>query len=98
MIEGNVTALDAKLDLILDRFKSTHVKEVENEDVVEEWTRDIEEAWNELKPRGRPAHKPTKPFHPPRLSQLPREKKVTQSTMNAKGLPQKIISLKGHLK
>ena len=60
-IEGNMTALDAKLDLILDRFKSTHVKEVENEDVVEEWTRDIEEAWKEVKPRGRPVYKPKKP-------------------------------------
>ena len=60
-IEGNVTTLDAKLDLILNKFKSTHVKDVEDEDVVQERTRDIEEAWNEVKPRGRPAHKPTKP-------------------------------------
>ena len=41
-IEGNVTALDAKLDLILGKFKSTHVKEVvSHEDVVDEWTKDI---------------------------------------------------------
>ena len=33
-IEGNVTALDAKLDLILGKFKSTHMKEVESEEDV----------------------------------------------------------------
>ena len=45
-IEGNVTTLDAKLDLILGKFKSTHVKDVDSdEDVVEGWAKDIEEAW-----------------------------------------------------
>ena len=61
-IEGSVTALDAKLDLILGKFKSTHGKEANSdEDVVEDWTKDIEEAWSEVKPRGRPTNKPTKP-------------------------------------
>ena len=67
MIEGSVTALDAKLDLILGKFKSTHVKEVDpDEDVVGEWTKDIEEAWSEVKPRGRATNKPTKPCKKPR--------------------------------
>ena len=67
MIEGSVTALDAKLDLILGKFKSTHMKEVDpDEDVVGEWTKDIEEAWSEVKPRGRATNKPTKPCKKPR--------------------------------
>ena len=65
--EGSVTALDAKLDLILGKFKSTHMKETDsNEDVVGEWTRDIEEAWSEVKPRGRAMNKLTKPCKKPR--------------------------------
>ena len=61
-IEGSVTALDAKMDLILGKFKSTHMKDVDSdEDVVGDWTRDIQDAWSEVRPRGRPTNKPPKP-------------------------------------
>ena len=67
-IEGSVTALDTILDLILGKFKFTHVREVDSdEDVVGEWTKDIEEAWREVKTRGRTKDKPTKPCKKPRV-------------------------------
>ena len=99
MIKGSVTALDAKLDLILGKFKSTHVKEVDSdEDVVGEWTKDNEEAWSEVKPRGRAANKPcskrsrarSRGLVPHRLlcrRRLRIRKKVKQSTLSVKGLP-----------
>ena len=53
-IGGSVTTLNAKMDLILGKFKSTHVKDVDSDDdVVGEWTKDIEETWSKVKPRGR---------------------------------------------
>ena len=107
-IEGNVTALDAKLDLILDKFKSTHVKEVESEeDVVGEWSKDIEEAWNEVKPRGvgqrtsrrsRARSRGRGPSRPPRRRHLRIKKKVTQSTLSVKGLLRRIINSEDLLK
>ena len=66
-VEGSMTTLKAKLDLILGKFKSTHVKDVDpDEDVVGEWTKDIQEAWSEFKPKGRATNKPTKPCKKPR--------------------------------
>ena len=43
-------------------MKTTHVQEVESdEDVVGDWTKDIGEGWQEVKSRGRPRDKTTKP-------------------------------------
>ena len=61
-IEGSVTALDPKLDLILGKMKATHENEVESDkDVVGDWTKDIGEVWSEVKSHGRPGDKTKKP-------------------------------------
>ena len=47
-IEGSVTALDAKLDLILGKMKTTHVQEVDlGDDLLDDWIKDIGESWEE---------------------------------------------------
>ena len=98
-IEGSVTALDAKLDLILGKFKSTHLKEVDSyEDVVGEWTKDIDEAWSEVKARGRTKDKPTKPCKKPRVRSSSSSSSVSSTDQKGetKYFEHKRFALKDH--
>ena len=89
-IEGSMTALDAKLDLILGKMKTTHVQEVESdEDVVGDWTKDIGEAWSEVKSRGPPRDKTTKP----KKTVKPRAASSSSDGSSAKSFIPRTISL-----
>ena len=62
--------MDRKLDLIIASMEMSTVPESEGEEIIEEWTKDIFEAWDEVKTRGRAKSKPTKPSHKPRSLSL----------------------------
>ena len=61
-MERDMTTMGGKLDLILTSMKKCQVSD--NEEIAEGWTKDISDAWNEVKGRGRPRHKPVKPMKP----------------------------------
>ena len=63
-IEQDMTAMGGKLDLIIANMKKPTVVVSDEEEVVEAWTKDIADAWSEVKSRGRPKHKPAKPLKP----------------------------------
>ena len=52
-IETEMTAMDGKLDIIIASMKKPALPESCGEDLVEEWTKDISEAWEDVKTRGR---------------------------------------------
>ena len=60
-IEQDDGAMNGKLDLIITSMKKTSLPESDDEEIVEEWMKDISDAWDEVKPRGRAKNKPTKP-------------------------------------
>ena len=59
-----MTAMGGKLDLILANMKGPTVQVSDEEEAVEAWTKNIADAWSEIKGRGRPKHKPAKPLKP----------------------------------
>ena len=61
-IEQVMTVMGGKLDLIIANMKKPTVVVSDEEEVVEAWTKDIADAWSEVKSRGRPKHKPAKPL------------------------------------
>ena len=63
-IEQDMTAMGDKLDLIIANMKKPTVYVLEEEEVVGDWTKDIADAWSEVKGRGRAKDKPTKPLKP----------------------------------
>ena len=63
-IELDVTAMGDKLDLIVANMKKPTVDVLEEEEVVGDWTKDIADAWSEVKDRSRQKHKPAKPLKP----------------------------------
>ena len=63
-MERDMTAMGGKLDLILTSMKKPTVQVSDEEEFVEEWTKDIADAWSEVKGRGRSKHKPVKPLKP----------------------------------
>ena len=63
-MERDMTAMGGKLDLILTSMKRPTVQVSDEEELVEEWTKDIADAWSEVKGCGRPKHKPVKPLKP----------------------------------
>ena len=74
-IEQDVTAMGDKLDLIIANMKMPTVDVSDVEETVESWTKDIAEAWSEVKDRSRQKHKPAKPLKP-----RPRRQKSDSST------------------
>ena len=74
-IEQDVTAMGGKLDLIIANMKRPTVEVLEEDEVVGDWTKDIADAWSEVKDRSRQKHKPTKPLKP-----RPRRQKSNSST------------------
>ena len=52
-IEQDMGAMNEKLDLIIASMKKPDLPESEGEDIIGEWTKDILEAWDEVKTRGR---------------------------------------------
>ena len=63
-MERDMTMMGGKLDLILTSMKKPTVQVSDEEEVVERWTKDIDDAWSEVRGRGRPKHKPVKPMKP----------------------------------
>ena len=63
-MERDMTTMGGKLDLILTSMRKPTVQVSDDEEIVEGWTKDISEAWNEVKGCGRPKHKPVKPMKP----------------------------------
>ena len=59
-----MTTMGGKLDLILTSMKKPTVQVSDEEEVVEAWTKDIADAWSEVRGRGRLKHKPVKPLKP----------------------------------
>ena len=67
-IEKDIGAMDGKLDLIIANMKKPSLSESEGEEIVDGWTKDNSEAWEETKSRGRTRDKLMKPKHKPRSS------------------------------
>ena len=63
-IEQDMTAMGGKLDLIIANMKGPTLEVMEENEVVGDWTKDIAEAWSEVKDRSRQKHKPAKPLKP----------------------------------
>ena len=63
-MERDMTAIGGKLDLILTSMKKPTVQVSDEEEIVEGWTKDIADAWSEVRGRGRPKHKPVKLLKP----------------------------------
>ena len=63
-MERDLTRMGGKLDLILTSMKKPTVQASDEEELVEGWTKDIADAWSEVRGRGRPKHKPVKPMKP----------------------------------
>ena len=63
-VERDMTTMGGKLDLILTSMKKPTVQVSDDEEITEGWTKDISDAWNEVRGRGRPKHKPVKPVKP----------------------------------
>ena len=74
-IEQDMSAMGGKLDLIIANMKRPTVEVLEEEEVVESWTKDIADAWSEVKDRSRQKHKPAKPLKP-----RPRRQKSNSSS------------------
>ena len=74
-IEQDMSAMGGKLDLIIANMKMPTVDVVEEDEVVGDWTKDIAEAWSEVKDRSRQKHKPAKPLKP-----RPRRQRSTSSS------------------
>ena len=81
-LERDMSAMGGKLDLILENMKKPTVQVSEDEDVVEGWSREIAEAWEEVKPRGRPTRKPAKPVKPtkPRVRSTSSSSSATETS------------------
>ena len=63
-IEQDVSAMGGKLDLIIANMNKPTLVVSEEEQAVGDWTKDIAEAWSEVKDRSRQKHKPAKPLKP----------------------------------
>ena len=63
-IEQDVTAMGDKLDVIIANMKKPTLVLSDEEEIVGDWTKDIADAWSELKNRSRQKHKPAKPLKP----------------------------------
>ena len=50
-------AMEGKPDLIIASMKKPSLPESEGEEIIEGWTKDISEAWDEVKTRGRARNK-----------------------------------------
>ena len=74
-IEQDMSAMGGKLDLIIANMKRPTVEVLEEEEVVESWTKDIADAWSEVKDRSRQKHKPAKG-----LKRGPRRQKSNSSS------------------
>ena len=95
-----MTAMGGKLDLILANMKGPTVQVSDEEEAVEAWTKDIADAWSEVKSCGRRKHKSAKP-----LKQRSRRHKSSSSSdsssmhlgnhkVTQRGLPEKSFSQK----
>ena len=74
-IEQDMTAMGDKLDVIIANMKRPTVEVPVVDEVVGDWTKDIAEAWSEVKDRSRQKHKPAKPLKP-----RPRRQKSNSSS------------------
>ena len=63
-IEQDMSAMGGKLDLIIANMKMPTVVVSDVEEVMGDWTKDIADAWSEVKDRSRQKHKPAKPLKP----------------------------------
>ena len=77
-IEQDVSAMGGKLDLIIANMKKPTLVVSEEEEFVGDWTKDIAEAWSEVKDRSRQKHKPAKPLKP--RSRLQKSSSSTDSS------------------
>ena len=99
-IEQDIGAMDGKLDLIIASMKKPSLSESEGEEIVDRWTKDISEAWDEVKTRGRARNKLTKPSRKPpsplsSLSSPELQKEGETSILNENDWPLRIINLEG---
>ena len=74
-IEQDMTAMGGKLDVIIANMKKPTLVVSDEEGIVGDWTKDIAEAWSEVKDRSRQKHKPAKTLKP-----RPRRQKSSSST------------------
>ena len=74
-IEQDMTAMGNKLDVIIANMKKPTLVVSDEEKIVEDWTKDIADAWSEVKDRSRQKHKPAKPLKP-----RPRRQKSSSSS------------------
>ena len=74
-IEQDMTAMGDKLDVIIANMKNPTLVMSDEEKIVEDWTKDIADAWSEVKDRSRQKHKPAKPLKP-----RPRRQKSSSSS------------------
>ena len=65
-IKQDMGAMDEKLDLITASMKKPSLPLSDVDEIVEEWTKDISEAWDEVKTRGRARNKRSNPSRKPR--------------------------------
>ena len=63
-IEQDMTAMGDKLDVIMANMKKPTLVVSDVEETLESWTKDIADAWSEVKDRSRQKHKPAKPLKP----------------------------------
>ena len=63
-IEQDVSAMGNKLDVIIANMKKPTLVVSDEEGVVGDWTKDIADAWGEVKDRSRQKLKPAKPLKP----------------------------------
>ena len=73
-IEQDMTAMGDKLDVIIANMKKPTLAVSDEEEVVGDWTKDIADAWSEVKDCSRQKHKPAKPLKP-----RPRRQKSSSS-------------------
>ena len=73
-IEQDMTAMGDKLDVIIANMKKPTLVVSDEEEIVRDWTKDIADAWGEVKDRSRQKHKPAKPLKP-----RPRRQKSSSS-------------------
>ena len=52
-IEQDMGAMNGKLDVIIASMQKTALPESDGDEIIEEWSKDVAEAWSEVKPRGR---------------------------------------------
>ena len=87
-MEKDVGVMDDKLDLIIKNMKtySHYDEQSESDKIVEEWSKDIAEAWEEARPHSRPKRKTTKTTKTTKPRNKPRSPSSSSSALSIEDL------------